>query len=225
MSDCYEQTMLKQGKARFHRQEQKAKEKNQYSRRPSSQILIQKHIEIYAQKIEEFVQNAMDGKSGGKPLAAKFLIDLDAKAVASIASRCIFDLLHQRPSLRKLSSTIGKLIQTEREFQCFFEQAPRSFQIIMQNLSRQNMDSRLKRYVLDKIARERGLTVKEMEASDMILTGSKLVELFIEATGLVTVEKVQTKKKHYTHCVALTPDGVNFIEDVNKRLENIAKSL
>ena len=221
MYDSYEQNMLKQGKARFHRQEQKAKDKNQYSRRPSSQILIQKHIEIYTQKIENFVLNTMDGKSGGKPLAAKFLIDLDAKAVASIASRCIFDLLYKRPSLRKLSHSIGRLIQTEREFQHFFEQAPRSFQIVMQNLTKQNMDTRLKRYVLDKIAREQGLTVKEMEPNDMILTGSKLVELFMDATGLVTIEKVQTKKKHYTQCVRLTSDGVHFIEEVNKRLEGI----
>ena len=221
MSNFYEQTMLKQGKARFHRQENKAKEKGQYSRRPSSQILIQKYTEAYAQQIEEFVANAMNGKSGGKPLAAKFLIDLDAKIVASIASRCIFDLLYKRPSLRKLSHSIGQLIQTEREFQHFFEQAPRSFQIIMQNLTKQNMDTRLKRYVLDRIAREQGLAVKEMDASDMILTGSKLVELFIEATGLITIEKVQTKKKHYTHCVTLTPNGLNFINEVNKRLENI----
>ena len=220
MYDSYEQTMLKQGKARFFAQEQKAKEKGQYSRRPSSQILIQKHIETYAQKIEEFVHNAMDGKSGGKPLAAKFLIDLDAKVVASIASRCIFDLLYKRPSLRKLSNAIGQLIQTEREFQCFFEQAPRSFQIVMQNLTKQNMESRLKRYVLDRIAREQGLNLKEMEPNDMILVGSKLVELFIEVTGFMTLEKIQTKK-HYTHCVTLTPDGLNFIEEVNKRLENI----
>ena len=216
----FEQTMLKQGKARFHRQEQKAKEKNQYSRRPSSQILIQKHIEIYAQKIEEFVHQAMEGHAGKKSLAATFLIDLDVKVIASIASRCIFDLLYDKPSLRKLSSAIGQLIQTEREFQHFFEQAPRSFQIVMQNLTKQNMGTRLKRYVLDRIAREQGLTVKEMDASEMILVGSKLVELFIEATGLVTLEKVQTKK-HFKNCILLTPDGLSFIEKVNKRLESL----
>ena len=127
MSDYYEQTMLKQGKARFHRQEQKAKDKNQYSRRPSSQILIQKHCETYAQKIEDFVHQAMEGHPGHQPFAARFLNDLESKTVASIASRCIFDLIKHKPSLRRLSTAIGQLVQTEREFQCFFEQAPRSF--------------------------------------------------------------------------------------------------
>ena len=83
------------------------------------------------------------------------------------------------------------------------------------------MDTRLKRYVLDRIAREQGLNLKEMEPNEMILTGSKLVDLFIEATGLVMIEKVQTKKKHLKAYVTLTPDGATFIEEVNKRLENI----
>ena len=143
----FEQTMLKQGKARFHRQEQKAKEKGQYSRRPSSQMLIQKHTEIYALKIEEFIAHTMEGHAGRHPLAATLLLDLAPKAVASIAIRCIFDFIRERPSLRKLSYAIGELIQIEREFQNFFEQAPLSFQIVMQNLTRQHRDSRVKRYV------------------------------------------------------------------------------
>ena len=225
MSNFYEQTqfeqsMLKQGKARFHRQEQKAKEKGQYSRRPSSQILIQKHVETYAQKIEDFLRQAMEGHAGRKPLAATFLLDLDTKVIASMASRCIFDLLYNRPSLRKLSHAIGQLIQTEREFQNFFEQSPRTFQVVTQNLTKQHREARVKRYVLDKLAKEHDLKIKEMDTNDMILTGSKLIELFIDATGFVTITHV-FKKNRCENCVVPTPEVLTFIEEVNKRLENI----
>ena len=186
----FEHNMLKQGKARFHKQEQKAKEKNRYSVRPSSQLFIKKHTEIFAQKIEEFVCKAMAGHAGHQPMAARFLTDLDTKVVASIASRCVFDLIYKRPSLRELSHAIGQLVQTEREFQNFFEQKPKYFQTVMKNLTKQNLDARLKRYILNKLATEKGIVGQEMDMSEMILVGSKLVELFIEATGLVTLEKV-----------------------------------
>ena len=212
--------MAAQGKARFYRQEHAARNKGRYATRLVPQLLIQQHITAYTQKIEAFMVHTMDGKSGGKPMAAKFLLDLDIKVIAVIASHCILDLLYKKPSLRELSTYIGTMVQTEREFQTFSKKAPRYFQLVMKNLNAQNMDIRVKRHILGKLAEEKGWKAKTMEANDMILTGTKLVELFVEATGLVKVEKAFHRKR-FKNQVEPTPALMAFVEEANKRLEGL----
>jgi DNA-directed RNA polymerase, mitochondrial len=198
-----EDHMLGLGGERFRRGVSRAMEKKEISHSGAGVKLLRLAVDPVEQGIRELLDGK--GKRGPKHLATKLLAGVDPAAAAYITARTIIDSIHCITPLRVVANDITATILDELRYRRLEAKRPALFKYRMKHLTGSNYDHNKK--VLDQTIRwavehsraeDETLDVSDLVMSEehRLLVGTKLIDIFVQTTGLVTKVTNTVAKKH-----------------------------
>lgn len=181
-----EREMTSEGVAKYKRDLITAQQKGHETRMPAGLRMLKSAIEPMAAKVREFVEQASSGKAGRRHLSVRYLEGIDPETVAYLTCRMILDRVSHSGGrmLQRVAGAVGGAIEDEVRFRTFEEVAADDFKMTERNLEKTTHSRHRKRVLVFQMNRS-GLEWDAWPNADVVHLGVKLVELFVEATGLV----------------------------------------
>jgi DNA-directed RNA polymerase len=184
-----------------------------------TRLVVSSHEHMVA-AVTAFIADAESGRAGRKHTAYAFVKKLDADSVANITARCALDTLTVRPSLTKLAVQIGGQIENEVNSRIFEAEMPRAWSKYVVRANEESLEHRKWGWLL-KPAELLGVQLEEWSQQDKLLIGSKLLELFCQATGLFQVRLVKGERTGTQYVVEPTATTLAWAAEENRRLETM----
>lgn len=188
-----------------------ARDRGEESTTPYGVTLLKGSIGHVATGIEKFVQDAMSGKAGRKNLSATLLAQADSEAAALITGRVILNFITQPISVQQVAINIGGMIEDEVRFRTFRKDLPGLWISLNRHMRTQHNAHR--RRVLTRAMNRTDKPWVSWGKVEKLHLGIKLIELFIEHTGMVEIVTVYTGPKCSKLHLRATPATLAWIED------------
>lgn len=215
-----EDEMRSMGVARYREQVAQAKADKQESRTTSVRRLMGHVHTSVVEGIEEFIAAATSGKAGRKHSALRYVQALDdVDLVAHLTIRSVLDSVSTQETLNRAAIDLATLLEDELHFRQFEEQQPEQFKRRKAAVERGGKHARHRRNAMLVPARRMGVELDEWTPREKLLVGTKLIEIFVERTGLVKVERVSEGKNNTPVYVRATPATLEWLEQENARME------
>lgn len=214
--EALEQEMRSLGIENYRRNAAKAEEKGQATRvAPVRRLMQNSHVQMVA-ALEGFFAEVEQKKAGRKHLSYPYLKPMDIDVVAHLTCRVVLDMAAQRKTLTHLAVVLAEALEDECNYLHFREQHKAGALKAAKRVQKVNHARHKKRSIMGT-ARGLGVEAIEWPKRDMILVGSKLIELFVEACQLVTLHKTQREL-----VVEMTAEAKAWIEKEGRNCELLA---
>lgn len=220
-----EAEMRSLGIKRFNDAAIEAKDKSQATRIAAVRTLMGHNHEKMVAAIERLIAAAESGKAGRKFAAYYMLKQVDDHdLVAHLAIRGILDGISGRETLTSVALDLANNIEDELHFKQFREKMPRPYLKFVKRAKKSTNEGYRRNTVL-KPAKKIGMQFEEWPRKDKLLLGSKLIEMFVEETGLVRTERRREGSDNTPIYIEATPETLEWIEQEMKRTEWMAPML
>lgn len=157
--------------------------------------LMHRAIAPLQEALDEFMKPARGG--GRLQTIRKFLRQLDPYEVAYITARRMINAITAEESLQNVCVSLGTMLYDHLEYLRFKEGSPKYLKTLEDHLKTMNEGHR--RTVIMRAKRKAGIDDLQATRIDKLHIGTKLVDLFIQATGLVKkVRKGEDGKGTFT---------------------------
>jgi DNA-directed RNA polymerase len=185
---------------------------------PPGKSIYRSAIEGYSFAIEEFVVNALEGKAGRKSSAASLIASSETQPIvaAAIASRRIINAMSSGggEGLTSLAIEIGGLLEEAIQWEQFAQEQPKLARSLEQKISKMTTE-RYRRACVRHVQRGRS-NQTDWTKKQKLDVGLKLIELFEDATGYITVSRARGRAKTL---VQPTDTLQTALEAMHKRAE------
>jgi DNA-directed RNA polymerase len=210
-----EEQMRSLGADRYFKQVNEAKEDGHESTTvPAKRLMGHAHLSMVA-ALKTFLSEAESGKAGRRSEAYSTLKDIDADLVAHLTVRAVLDRISSKHTLTTTAMACAQLIEDELHYRAFREQKFYTFKKTLQK-AKQSPSEAYKRRHMRQSARKVETQFEDWSQKKRALVGMKLVELFIESTGMASVH-VETTKGQTTKTVEATEETLRWMEEEHKR--------
>jgi DNA-directed RNA polymerase len=194
-------------------------------------VLI-KAIDPMQEALDWFVEETST-RRGPKPVALKWVKEVGSDVCAYMTGKVV--LGHRTPvSVKRAALEITGLILDQVRYARLKAAAPEYFEYKMRKFQtshysyRKNSLAQAVRWLNEKAAEEGNAPVVELDdlrltESQRISVGSKLIDLFHAATGLIEIRSVEAKRKkgrvEKGTLLVLTPEALSMIRDGDQQME------
>lgn len=179
---------------------------------PAGQRMLAAAVEPTRKAIDAYLEEARSGKPGPAAVASALLDGMDTNVVAYITARVILDRITGANQLQTVAIFLASCIEDEARFQTFATKDPKTFGYVERDLKKTSHTRHRKRVTVFRMNKA-GVAWREWPETKKVQLGIRLIELFAEATGLVTVE--QQERSRYR--VLATPATLKWLEESNAR--------
>jgi DNA-directed RNA polymerase len=214
-----EQEMRTSGIQRFRKNIEKAAEKGQMTSTMAVNRLVTEAHNRMVDGVNEFITAAKTG-AGRRHTALKFVEKLDVDTVANITARVVLDELTRKSNLTKTAMAIGAMLENEFNSRMFEAEMPKAHKKFLKKANGETLDRRRWSHLLYP-ARLLGVELEEWGEKDRLLVGLKLVDIFIEKTGLVEKQDVQSARFGTLQLLVANETTMKWMEAENSRLEHL----
>lgn len=207
-----EYQMVQSGIDRYHRQLSDLLEKDLGSRTKHGRQIIKGILDPVQQAIEEYAK--YDPKYN-RNIAKKLLRGMDAGKVAYLSLICLIDNLANQGTLLKVARTIGIQIETQKRLDSWMSMDKEvATNMIKEANKKSDKGFDHKRYGLDHKIKSDNLDIPTWTSNERINVGIKLIDIIIETTGIVKLEK-KVQKRKTVYIVVATPETEEWIQAFN----------
>ena len=190
-----EARMASLGVDRFRRNALEARNDKEATRTRSMQTVLDVVIDPTASAILKFRQEAGSGKAGRRHSAVRFFTGIEAEALAFITAKLVLDGYAQDQNLTRLAVRIGSTVELEQRLAKFASDNAKNFKGTLAFLDGETGHLEHRRKVLMYMLREHGDEWDPWTDRGRLLTGLKLIELLVSATGMLEVASEKRGKK------------------------------
>lgn len=181
------------------------------SEMPPGLVLMHRSIAPMREALERFLEPSRGGARLHE--ARRFITRFDLDEVAFITARTILNSLSTSDPIQRVAIRLVNTLIDHLEYTKFRSTHPGLVEAIERNLKTSH--ERHRRTVLMRAKRKYGVEDEDLSDVDKVHTGVKLIELFIEATGLV--RRVQLPTSQWI--LEATPETTEWIERQHARCE------
>jgi DNA-directed RNA polymerase len=207
-----EDEMRAMGVDNFVRNAEKALEKGKQTRIAPVKRLMDTAHHQFVEALKAFYGEVESKTAGRKHAAYHYLKAIgDDDLIAHLTCRLILDVSAKRQSLSHVSVMIAEALEDECNYRHFKEQHVAGYLKAASRAKNKGNDRIKRRHVLG-YAKRLGVNLLEWPKRDMILVGSKLVEMFVEATGLIRLKKEVERLS-----IEEVPEMREWIEEESRR--------
>ncbi len=216
-----EEEMRSMGIDAFQKAVDKAVEKGGETRTQAVRRLMGHCHSQMLEALEGFIAEASSGKAGRKHAALPFVQMLDPNIISHMTVRAVMDSISTRSKLAHVAIELAHMIEDEVHFREFKQQNERGFKAMHKN-AKKSSNARYRRNAMLVPARGMEVKLEEWSPRERLFVGTKLVELFIQATGLAKLTRVAEGSNANTPIyVEATEETKQWIDDENSRLQNL----
>lgn len=192
-----------------------ARDKGLESVTPAGSALLKAALVDTEAAIEQALADWRAGKSSNRAASYKYMAMVDADRLAYLTARVAIDGMSSGNSLASVASGLGTRIEDEVRFQKFAEEAPGYWHVLSKSVNQKN-NYHFKRTVAVNSMNKKGIAWESWPNRDKVILGTKLLELFATATGLIEFKAaVQRGVKKDSIKVIPTEKAVEWIEKRN----------
>ena len=183
--------------------------------------LMSEAMSPMVKKIHEFRTEAISGKTGRKNSTVVFMEGLSDEELSLITLRAILAASFKNMTgltLVSISKGIGKKVREEIRVKKILDVAPKYTQVSADKRIGETYKKAFYSAVANKLIEDNLLAPEEkLQDSDLVRLGLKLVELFIEATGLARLVKV-SNKKGFTYMLHVDSYIMEYLEKADEEI-------
>ncbi len=207
-----EYRMVQSGIHRYNKGTEDLLEKSLGSKTRHGRTIIKGIVEPVMDAIDAYNKSNQTNRSVFKSLTATTSSD----KMAYLGLIALVDIMCRKPTLYKVARNIGIQIETQIRLDKWL-QLDRQVATNVIDLANKKSDKGFdhKRYGLDHKIKSDGLDIPHWSDKDRVNVGMRLVDIIIEHTGIVKLEKKITKKKT-TYLLAPTPETVEWVKAFNE---------
>jgi len=181
-----EQDMLTRGSHRYRKMLDKKRQKGQEGQTAPGHHLVMESLGATAQAIQRFVVDATGGKPGKRHSALKYIQGQDAHVLAYLtALTCINALALNQPKLTQVAIKLGNEVENEINFSMLSREHPGLHTVVQRQLKKSTSPRHAMTVMRHHVAYAAAAQRLTLNDRDALYLGLKLIELFIEATGLI----------------------------------------
>lgn len=213
-----EEEMRTAGIERFEKAVKEATKNNDMtSTKAGSRLLTEAH-EKFAKGIVEWMEEART-KAGRRHSSIKYLEKLPVDVTATLAARSIVDGIMVVSNITKIANAIGTQLEHEVNSRLFEEAMPKAHEKFLDKANKQNREEYKWNHLLMP-AKLMGADQEEWDKAERITVGKLLIDIFIDSTGLVSLDTVHSG--HNTQ-INVVPNAatVAWIEKEHDRLKHL----
>jgi len=179
-----------------------------------------------SEAIRSFFEDARSGRPGPRHTAVLLVGDMDPDEIAYLTARHVLDGLASGPQpLAPVANAICTALEVEASV-ARFEAAHPSLWRWWERRFRETTSNEIhKRRAISVAMFREGIEPTRWTAGERVIVGAKLVELLIDATGMVrldTARKMVRGVPKTTTMLALEPAAASWVTDYNRRVEGLA---
>lgn len=213
-----EQSMTDDGVHRYRSRLEKRKEGSLEAETAYGSSLLSNLTDIVAKALVEFIAQCETGRAGRKHSAYKYLKNCDPHQASYLALRAVLQSISNVKRLQTVAHSIGKALEDEVRFENVRSE-DRNFYRHLKGEAQRRDDQRNKRatviYYLNRFMEE----WEGWPAKDLMLIGTKMIELIIEHTGLVEIRHDSTARNQTMVRLAPTEETLKWIDRRNSAAE------
>lgn len=145
--------------------------------------LLRGTVEPLAEAISAYVENALGGRAGRRAVAAKYLAEVDAEVVAALTSKVCINRMTERGPILTTAMQVAGALEQHVSFTEFMQNDPGLWKVVQRKLA-SCTHGRHRAAVIRRYMGVTSVTGLGWTQPDKALVGMRLVELFIDSTGL-----------------------------------------
>ncbi len=214
-----EEEMRCAGITAFRNRETQAIQAGQQSTTPVGNTLLRMAVEPTEAALKAFIVEADSGKAGRRHSSVEVLKRIDADVAALIVSRVVINCIASRKNAQATITEVGEAIEDEMRFRFFEEQAQAYYAKVTKDMDKRTANYKHKRRVLMGLMHRKGIEWKHWREDLKFRVGERLVDLFMQATGLIEkIDQTEGKNRTVTYITA-TERTMELIKDRNTKCE------
>lgn len=215
-----EARMRSMGIERFRSHVLKSSKDGSFTDTQAGSRLVGASHEKMAAAITAFIDESTNGKAGRRFSALRYLQELDdVDVAANLTARCVLDGIIRAPMLTTCAGALGGMIEDEVNSRLFHSQMPKAWAKFHDKAKKESLSRRQWSHLLFP-ARLMNAQLVEWPDKDKLLLGIKLIELFIESTGLITMELIKGESANSTiYRLSANPETLSWIEAEHNKVE------
>ena len=215
---------------RYHSLHEKASDRGEFSDTHSGKKLLQHSLASFEAGIYAWVAEAEGGKAGRKPSALRLVKDFDdIPTLAYLYTKAMLNtvpLLETRMGTASRTAVVLSAIQTvhdELRLRWFSENNTRLLKKMIKDFDKRDVGRRRRRDLIKRTFNQKKLTweAEGWTEQNRINLGIKLLEIFRDTTGYVTLTNIRTKNGKSRSIVQATELIVKTLSDRMANAENM----
>ena len=183
-----EKEMREEGITRFHRDNQKKKEKGQESTSSYGQYLLKHTVKTLENCVDNFIKESVGGTPGKAATSAILLQHLESPVVAVITLRVALNQITSKRDYSSSAVALGMSIEDEIRIRAFEENNPRLYKVVKKDLDKRSSGYTYKRRKLFESATRDGVEWTTWTQRERLLVGNALLDITIRNTGLLELK-------------------------------------
>lgn len=187
-----EQESVKLGVQKYQKQVQNTP----ISEMPPGVVLMQKAIEPMVKALKKFKVPARGSTRTHQ--TRKFLAHLDDYEIAYITAKLLINSISDIIPIQKTSKDLAQMLLDHYEYTKFMQENPNYLQSIEKNLNKRTTHAHHRKTVIMKAKRKTGIKDTEWTDIDKLHIGVKLIDMFIENTGLLEKTRITQTSSGYS---------------------------
>jgi len=188
-------------------------------------ILLKKSVDDVSAGITEFVTTALSGATTKAAYSAVTLNKFDPEIAAYIALKKCVDSVSTTTTLTRLAMGLASALEDQFKLEFVKDQDGFVFSKIYKNVTRKTTNRYYRRYnMLREFGRLELTMTNAWTKQEKMSAGVKLIDLVIQHTGLIKVEKHSMGRNKTVMFVRATEKTLDWIKQVNERGENLNTS-
>lgn len=197
-----EAEMSDRGIRRFLEKAAEERKKGEATRTKSMQLILDVAMIPVQQGIEDFLNEVDNSKAGRRHSAAAALRGLETMEVAFITVKSILNCLTTSMTLTALAVRLGRELEFEQRLRKFSKTNPAAFIEARDVLNTQTTNLNHRSRVYQAVLKQNPDDWTGWTEGEHCRVGLKLVEIFIEKTGLIERYTFRKQKKTFSHVKA-----------------------
>lgn len=211
----HEQEMLDKGVSKYRKNVTKAQLNGQEADTQHGSLLMKQTIDKLIKGVDSYIISSLAGEAGKHATAAKILSTLDIEVCCYVALKSVINSLTTRVTMTNVCVQIGQNIHDQHLCDEFKLHNKLWFKSTMDYMAKRKASRIHRKMTLRKAADKANTSYNTWSTPELYHIGAKLVDLIIQTTGMVYIDKVHTGKKRVTHYLSATPEILDWVRQLN----------
>jgi len=211
----HEQEMLDKGVSKYRKNVLNAQQKGMESDTQHGSLLMKQTIDKLIKGTDDYITKSLTGDAGKHATAASILSTLDVEVCCYVALKTVINSLTARVTMTNVCVQIGQNIHDQHLCDEFKLHNKLWFKSTMDYMAKRKASRIHRKMTLRKAADKANTSYNTWTTPELYHIGAKLVDLIIQTTGMVFVDKVHTGRKRVTHYLSATPEILDWVRQLN----------
>lgn len=188
-----------------------------------AKTLLKRGLDRMEAAVDTLIHMKVGHQAGARHSAVKWCKKVGPDVTAYLVLKTVLDSIHLRTNIRDAARRISGLMLDELRYRRFQEEVPHVFEYKLKSFHTSSYTHMARSMAASMGKANVNLDDLQMSDTQRIVVGSKLIDLLMEATGLIQVEEelginARGKRRKKNILLVATPDTLEWIAKHNDAL-------